>query len=545
LRGADRAIQHEVGTHPEQRIRNDEFGYRRNGGNMLILIAANIGEEITWNELTRVVQALHRYMTGGAGTPETHYQELDFQIRTLSRTIVGFGLVRYFSPGSSEAQKRASLPPPSSVVHETDIQLPNRVNPKKRNPTTIVLSTSVEYPTPNTPVTLIITSLGAPIPSFELEAGLTNALRKIRSSGNSHAHDPIPGNNYWYRNDVSHLWFNVLSITGRTFPWQQLIWAVTGLLQWMKADTCQELAFEVEVIGEGIICFGSVGYDSLSRYQSLNTSAVEKRTVAAKTTSLQLPGIATVLSISSSVGECTIIPDMGIELCFRSSGLQIPAYGVKRMFDGAFAKVQTLSGKDPQDRVPNNFFRYADVVSATVDSVSITIQGSSRATILWIGLQKLLIGLEIYMKGIRPRMPNQEPHYQILEFDIITFGNAKMGMGWVRHTSQRDQVGSVESRTNANDTSPQLSGIAPTLTDIESYGRALISGPDLEIHFRYHGDAVSPSYINALFHQALLDFPISEDIVLSSSFRRRTPYSKIDGGTSINIEWLSSYRGRS
>ncbi len=543
LRAADRAISYEVQRHPDQRIPNDGFDYRRKDGNMLVLIVANIGEEISWNQLARVLQALYRYMTGGPGFPEAHYQALDFEIRTISHKVVGVGLVRYFPPDSSKAQRRALLSPSSLDAHETGLRMFDLPSAKNRTAdSATVLSASIKYLIPNTPVTLIITSLGTRIPSFELGAGLTNALRRITFSAIGHAHDPIPENHYWYRDKVSRLWFNVLSITRHVITWQQLSWAVAGLLQWMENGNCRELAFEFEVVDEGIIGFGSVGYDPLSRGASTNTSGVEKRTAAANEQSLQLPGNTTVFSVPSPLGECTMIPDMGIQLCFRSFGLHITAYEVKRMFDGAFVKIKTLSRIDPEDRVPNNFFHYKDDFTVTGDSISITIQGSPRATILWIGLQKILAGLQLYMMGIRPRLPKHEPRYQVLAFDIITFGDVKMGEGWVRHTFEGNEIGSVERRTNANGTSQQFNSVAPSLPDTKDYSRVLISVPDLEFYFRFHGDAVSQSSINALFNQVFLAFPVSEDLVPGTSFHSRTPYSKIDGGTSLTIEWLPSYR---
>lgn len=543
LRAADRVIHHEVQAHSEQRIPNDEFHYRRKDGNMLVLIAASIGEGMTWNQLARVLQALYRYMIGGPGIPEEHFQALDFEIRTLNHKIVGLGLVRYYPPDWSKAQRRALLSSSSTVVHNTNLQLPDLVSTKKRTAnSTTVLSNYIRYPIPNTPVTLIITSLGTPIPSFELGVGLTNALRRIRSSAKGQAHDPIPENDYWYRDMISRLWFNVLSIARHVITWQQLNWAVAGLLQWMKNDHCRELAFEFEVNDEGIIGFGSVGYDPLPQSSSTDTSGVEKRTAAANEPSVQLPGNTTVFSIPSPVGECTMIPGMGIALCFRYFGPHIPVYEIKEMFDSAFVRIMTLSGMDSQDQVPNNSFHYEGDVTTTGDSIAITIRGSPRATILWIGLQQILAGIQLYIQGIHPRLPKEEPHHQALAFDMITYGNVKMGRGWVRRSPPGHEIGSVERRTNDNDTSPQLNGVAPSLPDIENHGRVLLSGPDLEFYFRYHGDAVSQSYIDALFNQALLDFQVSEDLVPGTSFHRRTPYSKTDGGTSLTIEWLSSFR---
>lgn len=540
LKAATRAIQHEVDTHPEQRIFSNRFEYRRKGGNMLVLIAASTEEGMTWNELGRVLQALYKYMTGGAGIPGQHYKVVEFEVRTLSHIVVGFGLVWYFSPDSSQSQKRALLSPSSALVRDTGLMGSSEI---KTADSTSTMSNHIAYSIPHTPVTLIITSLGTHMPSLEFSAGLTNALRRIYSSVPGQASSPTTDNFHWYRDKVSRLWFQVRSITRDVITWQQLNWVVAGLLQWMKDDNCRELPFKFKDIDEGTIGVGSIGYDSPPRGASTDTDGVEKRTAPANEPYVQLPSKPTVFPISSPTGECTLIRDMGIKLCFHSFGPEIPAYEVNRMFDGAFAEIRTLAGRDLHGRVPNNIFRYTGILTTAGASISVTIQGSPRATILWIGLHKFLVALQVYMKGIRPGVATRVPHYQVLEFDIITSENVTMGRGWVHHTPGANQIGSTtERRSNANITAPQLHGIASSLPDIENYGRVLMSGSDLEFYFRYHGDAVSEPHINALFHQTLLDFPTSEDLVPGTLFHRRTPFSKTDGGTSISITWLAAYR---
>lgn len=536
LKAANRAIQHEVDTHSEKRIFNNRFEYRRKGGNMLVLIAASTEEGMTWNELGRVLQALYKYMTGGAGVPGQHYEAVEFEVRTLSHIVVGVGLVWYLPPDSSQSQKRALLSPSSALVRDTGLMVSAEI---KTADSTSMMSNHIAYSIPHTPVTLIITSLGTHIPSLELGAGLTNALY---SSAPGHASSPIPEIFHWYRDKVSRLWFQVRSTTRDAITWQQFNWVVAGLLQWMKDDNCRELAFEFKVIDEGTLGVGSIGYDSPPGGESIDTDGVEKRTAPANETYVQLPSKTTVSLIASPTGECTLIRDMGIKLCFPSFGPDIPSHEVNRMFDGAFAEIRTLAGRDPHGRVPNNIFHYTGILTVAGASISVTIQGSPRATILWIGLHKFLVALQVYMKGIRPGVPRRVPHYQVLEFDIITSENVTMGRGWVHHNPEVNQIGSTtERRSNANNTTPLLHGIASSPPGIESYGRVLMSGSDLEFYFRYHGDAVSQPYINALFHQALLDFPISEDLVPGTLFHRRTPFSKTDGGTSISIKWVVTY----
>ena len=92
---ADQAIADLSRDHPTERITNDRFEYRRPNGNTLISIGANVGEEITWSELTRILHALHRYMTGGVGTEGPHYQALEFEVEAggQEKPNIGLGVV--------------------------------------------------------------------------------------------------------------------------------------------------------------------------------------------------------------------------------------------------------------------------------------------------------------------------------------------------------------------------------------------------------------------------------------------------------------------
>ena len=114
---------------------------------------------------------------------------------------------------------------------------------------------------PGTPVTLIVTSLGEPVPAIELGAGLTTALSKIQPSVKDNGDVPIPDHQFWYRDKVTHIWFLLIVTPPKAVTWQQLSWILAAFLHWMKNDRCRELSYEIEVDGQGYVGFGNLGHD--------------------------------------------------------------------------------------------------------------------------------------------------------------------------------------------------------------------------------------------------------------------------------------------
>lgn len=308
-------------------------------------------------------------------------------------------------------------------VSDSIVRKPRHLNTGERVPdisggpsNATVSQTRIAIKIPGTPITLTVTSLGDPIPSFAVEAGLTNALREIQPTVKTRATMPIPNHQFWYRDRVSHLWFLLMASSGKTVTWEQLSWTMAGLLHWMENGHCQELAYEVEIDGKGHAGFGNVGYDALT------TSTFANETFGGNgMASLYLP----------STDDCFEIPDMGTKICMRSFGQPIPISEVNMMFTDAIAKTYPFSHRDPNERVPDNVFRYTKVFSAHGDRVSFILQVEPRATIVWFGLYQIWSSLWKYMKGTRPNAPGQQQHLQALEFDLISVGEAKMATGRV------------------------------------------------------------------------------------------------------------------
>ena len=305
LKDADHAIRDQVTAHPNQRIYNNQFEYRREGGDMLLIISAFSGEEITWSELQRLIFAIYRYMTGGQGHPEEHLNTLEFRILNASHTVIGSGLVWYF-PSETTIQKRDSLSSGNTIERDhrerrfTPAQTNTTVSDGKAaevqqeglghplalsnhpeiemrtsSPTvaelnTTAFNTHIPIPLPGTPLTLIVTSLGIPIPNVDVGAGLSSALRQIRPNVRDHAQAMVDNDQYWYRNKVSHLWLIIMASPHKVITWEYVNWTMAGLLLWMKGDHSREISFELEIDGRGYIGSGSVGYDPLRISQSVD-----------------------------------------------------------------------------------------------------------------------------------------------------------------------------------------------------------------------------------------------------------------------------------
>ncbi len=534
---AIRSARMRADNHPFDSI---DGSYEFQFENVTIIVTEHAGHEVTWTQLVGILIALSHFVTGSWPRSETHFQALDFRVSRTGQGKVAHGSLVEIGKADSN----------STLAARNLIKVEKRIANKTLASINLnVHSTCIPYPIPGTPVTLVITYRGEPIPSFEVGAGLTNALRRIGNSVASRADMPIPGNRFWYRDNVSHLWFNVFSRSSmQIITWQQLSWTISGLLEWMKGDDCRELLFEMDIAGEGMIGFGSLGHDPLRPGLPQGLERTEKRAELVNETILQIPASTTNISLPSPTGHCTVISDVGIKSCFRSFGQAIPGPEVNSMFKGAFAKMQSFYTKNPEGRVPKNLFQYTEVFNANGNRISIIIQGSPRATLVWLGLQRILTGLWMYMKGTRPRVRGREQHFQVLTFDLITFEKADMGTGYVCYTPS--QV-AVESRAIADGSPPRLPTAAKkTMLQLLNITRLSSSTNDdciyifhtgLDLCFRHLGTPIPASQFSLLFNRVYRDLPASEQVVPITSFQEHTLDSSITGQTAIHVDWIPFY----
>ena len=110
FRDLTHSINANVEAYPDHRLMNDRFEYRGDNDRILIMVAANVGEELTWRDLSRVLLAVKRYMTGGINVPQEHYQEMNFRLIDGSQQIIGNGLVWYSAPGKTNQTLNLNTP---------------------------------------------------------------------------------------------------------------------------------------------------------------------------------------------------------------------------------------------------------------------------------------------------------------------------------------------------------------------------------------------------------------------------------------------------
>ena len=522
FRAAEIQIETEVDAHPDQPIPLNGFEYRREGGEMVILIQPYAEEEISWKELSRVMLTLYRFMTGGAGVPQKHYQTLEFRVEVIPAINIGSGLIWYFGPDRGITQKRANVASSRPRINRDHVklvldrtteaqmsQLPRTkadtiVHSKPASnamPSLFTTSTnSVVWPIDGTDITLIFTFFGLEIPSTDIYNLIVGAVACILPAVQQEPFQVITENNFRHISDDGQAGISLVSYPYKYITWLDLSQILTGLLHFCNADHNQVLVFEIDIEGQGRAGFGTLLYGggihkpaaiverSVQHYstaqilgipeakaaawnQALTKKNLYKRAEGANETLLQLPTDIANDSFSSYSDDCIVISDMGLQLCIRFLGQAIPRAEVHAMFEGAFTAVEPFYLKNPHDQVPNNFFRYTRAFSTDENRISILLQGSQRATIVWLGLCRILSGLWMYMAATRSGIPDQKEHFQTLAFNLTTFGGACMGTGYIQLTSSQ---GTTEKRTIVDDDALRLTApMNQTLSNLlSSTGRS-------------------------------------------------------------------------
>lgn len=414
---------------PDAHIANNYFRYQSDDGLVVITIIPYGNRYITWRQLNYILGGLLQFCA------EHHSQVLVFEIDIGEQGRVGFTTFLYAHVN----------PPPSVVVKRAS-------NGSRSGNTTLVpytgasLAFSILYPIHGTPITLVITSFGHLIPPLELGAGLTNALSKIGRSVATDTNVAIPENRYWYRDNVSRLWFVVLSMSSRHFiTWQQLSWTLAGLLQWMKGDHCRELSFEIKNKGEGMIGFGSLGHDPLPAGSPPGMTKMEKRS------ELQLMNTTLLSPLTND--ECISISDTGLELCIGQFGDPIPALQVNILFSRIFSLLPSS-----EERMPTTLYMARTPASPITGRTLLEVEWERSSGMKFNQLYRVLHGLEVYLLGAGSG-PNARPHLQSSTFQIkaagLVIGEGHIWFDPGRHKVEKRVLGNDDSilRYTANTTS--------------------------------------------------------------------------------------------
>ena len=480
---ADQAIADIARHHPTQRIFNDRFEYRRRNGNMLISIQANLGEEITWMELNRVLQGLYRFMTAGVGTEETHYQALEFEIEASGqeKPNIGYGVVWYFNPTKVEVQKRVTLPLPISSVNERSLRplnltiqqpytktLPRLLNISLSSLGSGNIQETIIFPIPRTDLSLSFYFFGPSIPRESVKAALQGAVAKVRPYLNDESEtNPIDNDAFRYVLPLSSeagipVAVTVLTYHHQKITWRQLFDILFGLYSFtttfgtdLRETHYQVLGFRIvdlylRVLGVGTISYFRSRSDQLGKrveateegrrvesrpllYVQSKSSKVEKRALLANDTNLQLP-TQTSVSHPSLTGLAMFIPypipGTPITLTFNNFEARIPSIYVDAAFTSALRIIQNHVAYQADTPIPNDRWESRGAGS----KVWITVIAYHGNKISWLDLRFVVAAVLRFMTEAG------EYRSRELGFFIDKAGGIETGYGSVAYFPDGDVV---------------------------------------------------------------------------------------------------------
>lgn len=110
----------------------------------------------------------------------------------------------------------------------------------------------IDFPIKGTPFSLDITLKGPPIPQIYISACVTAALRNIAPNVTTEAADPIPNNQFNYRDKTSGVHLEYIGFIDLNWlTWQQLSWALSGLLYFVEKREANSRALDAWVLIKG------------------------------------------------------------------------------------------------------------------------------------------------------------------------------------------------------------------------------------------------------------------------------------------------------
>lgn len=567
---ADLAIADLARDHPNQRIINDRFEYRLPTGNMLISIRTNLGEEITWAELRRVLHGLYRYMAAGMGTEETHYQELEFEIEAggQEKPNIGYGLVQYFPPTENEVQKRVTLPFPISLSNEGALQLSNLTFKQPANetlrrlpnatlalPGTNNVREDMIFPIPKTSLSLSFYYFGPSIPAQSVKATLQGATAKVRPilSGPDEM-DPIENDSFRWVLPLSREAGIPVAVTVFTYPrheitWRQLFNVLFGLYAFtttfgtdLEETHYQVLGFRIvdhysRNLGVGTISYFSYGAGQLGRRAPSIDNGIP----------LQRPSASNVSLIPAAVSTSIVYPvaHTGITLTFTFLGdTSIPPGEINRAISGAQLRISRAVVQTPEKSISG---RFAD--TSTSGRVSTNVLAYAEKIITWEELNDILWGVLHFCQD------DQEHDRQLVfEIDINVSGRGRVGFGTLLYV-QPDPTHVEKRAMVANDTTlqPPTKTITshPSLTPLAVPIPYPIAGTPITLTFNTFGPPIPVIYVNAAFTSALRKIQIHaihhpDTPIPNNRWERRGVVSKVwitvvaYNGNEISWQELSS-----
>ena len=511
---ADQAIADLVRDHPTQRITNDRFEYRRPNGNMLISIKTNIGEQITWIELSRIIQGLFRYMTASMESVETHYHELEFEIEAgdQEKPDIGLGLVWYLNAPEGDVQKRVTLSSPISLSSEGALRPSNETT--QRLPNTTLISPGAQdvqentvYPIPKTSLRLSFYYFGPPIPDQSVKATLQGALAKVRPflNGPSEA-DPIENDGFRWILPLSREAGIPVAVTVFTYPghvitWRQLFDVLFGLYAFattfgtdLQEPHYQILGFRIlddtlSRLGVGTISYFRSGTDQLSKRSETIGNVVLLRPQSLSNASLPL------IPASGSIVYPVAGTDVTLTFTFLGD-TQIPPMEVNSALIGVRQQIAHSVAHYPDGRIPGAF-KYI----SHSHCVLMNILAYAEKFVTWKELDDIVRGLLRFCQ-------NDRGHDRVLVFEI-DIGNTlrgRVGFGTMLFV-ESDPIHEEKRAISTQYTIP-WSPIT-TLTSQPSLAASAnpvpypIPGTQIILTFSVFGEPIPSIYVNAALTSAL------------------------------------------
>ncbi|CAD6572879.1 MAG: hypothetical protein ASARMPREDX12_005528 [Alectoria sarmentosa] len=524
LDNADQAIADLAHDRPTERITNDRFEYRRPNGNMLISIRTNFGEEITWMELFRILGALSRYMTSGmAGTKETHYEALEFEIEAIGqeKPNIGLGLVWYFPPTETQVQERAAIPLPISLINQGTLGLPNLTFPQPSNETLRLLPNTslallgannmeenINFRIPKTSLSLSFFYFGPSIPDRSVKATLQGATAKVRPYLNSPFEmEPIENDSFRWVLPLSREAGVPVAVTVFTYPpheitWRQLFDILFGLYAFTTTFGTDLAEPHYQVLGFRVVdvYLRNLGVGTISYYRSgagqvaKRVESFDKRILPEP---LSAPNISSVNPVAVSRSIVYQVPNTDITLTFTFLGeTPVPLLEIVGALSGAQQKISHSVVQDPNGFIHGYFKDFS--VSGRV---STNIWAYPGKFIMWRELDYILSGILHFCQ-------DDQDHDRVLVFEIDTeaASRGRVGFGTLLFIKS-DSIDVEERVLVANDTTLQLPTniivSQPSLTALALPIPYPIPGTPITLMFDTFRSPIPSIYVNGAFTSAL------------------------------------------
>ena len=425
LGGADLVAQYYLENYPQQAIPDNRFEYRLPQGNVILAITTGLGNEITWRQLYRMLQALNGFMVESKPPVGPHYQSLNFDIEIRGKKgWTGNGIMWYFSPALDEAQSKSIAQPLSPMSHETSPSFNKSSGPL----TGSGANDDILYPVEGTSITLEFYYLGLGLPRALVTAHLAGVLNQVKPFAKGPQENDTIRDNYFQQmtsGATTKIATTVVASDKYLITWKELFNALTGLHRFVIGINDSQTHFQT--LGCRILdeVEGKIGIGTLSYYDP-RTHVVERRamTTGATITALPPPQTVGVTNTSLSLHDDNIawhhvpwpVPRTDLTLTFTILGRSVPLIEILTLLGAARLTIARDVHDAPAQSIHNGSFRYENGARSLV----VSIIAYMDKTITWLQLHEILFGLSGFYI---------ENEGRTSEFEIDAAGHVRIGFG--------------------------------------------------------------------------------------------------------------------